>query len=129
MRCRKMNVTVREPYPRFKLWISSHGAEGIFGDGKWRLLQAIEAKRSIRAASESLGISYRKAWGDLRKAESFLGVTFLARHRGGPTGGETTLTKVGRKWLEAYTRFRSEVERTTQESFEAHISRLLEPRK
>ena len=58
--------------PRSKLWISSDEAEGVFGDGKWRLLEAIEKDGSLNAASRSLGISYRKAWGDLKKAESCL---------------------------------------------------------
>jgi len=112
-------------HPRFKLWISSNEAEGVFGDGKWRLLQAIEREGSLTAASQALGISYRKAWGDLRKAERCLGVTFLERRRGGSGGGKTTVTETGRKWLAAYTRFRSDVERVTAEAFESHFAQVL----
>ena len=112
-------------HPRFKLWISSNEAEGVFGDGKWRLLQAIEREGSLTAASEALGISYRKAWGDLRKAERCLGVTFLERRRGGSGGGQTTVTETGRRWLAAYARFRSDVERVTAEAFESHFAQVL----
>jgi len=52
---------------KFKLWLSTEDAEGVFGDGKWRLLKKIDAKGSLKAASQSLHISYRKAWGDLKK--------------------------------------------------------------
>ena len=111
--------------PRFKLWISSEEAEGVFGDGKWRLLEAIERHGSLRAASRSLGISYRKAWGDLKKAEKCLGRSFVERHRGGAGGGEAILTEGGRMWLEAYSKFRSEVERTVSMAFESRIVPLL----
>ena len=57
---------------RFKLWLSTKDVEGVFGDGKWRLLKSIDAEGSLKAASESLRISYRKAWGDLKKAQDAL---------------------------------------------------------
>ena len=109
-------------YPRFKLWISSSEAEGVFGDGKCRLLAAIEREGSLRAASESLGVSYRKAWGDLRKAERSLGVTFLDRRRGGSGGGQTT----GRRWLAAYMRFRREIRHAIAKAYDTHMGMLLE---
>ena len=107
--------------PRFKLWLSSRNAEGAFGDGKWRLLKAIETEGSLKAATELLGISYRKAWGDLRKAEKCLGVIFIERHRGGDSGGATTLTEAGRKWMAGYSRFRAAVERATDKAFNSHM--------
>jgi len=120
-----MKAGKRRPYPRFKLWISSEEAEGVFGDGKWRLLKAIAEHGAINAASRSLGISYRKAWGDLSKAEKCLGQSFVERHRGGVGGGQAILTDVGRMWLEAYSRFRSEVEQTVSKAFGSHIEPLL----
>ena len=122
-----MSVNGQTPdlYPRFKLWLSSSEAEGVFGDGKWRLLEAIEREGALTAASKALGISYRKAWGDLQKAERRLGAIFLERRRGGSGGGQTTLTETGRKWLVAYARFRADVERATAEAFESHIVKIL----
>ena len=54
---------------RFKLWLSAKDIEGVFGDGKWRLLKAIETEGSKTTAIQKLGISYRKAWGDLKKSQ------------------------------------------------------------
>ena len=71
-----------------KLWLSSSDDEGIFGDGKWRLLRAIERESSLSAAAKALHISYRKAWGDLKKAEECLGIKFIEKHRGGDHGGK-----------------------------------------
>ena len=82
--------------PRLKLWMSSSDAEGVFGDGKWRLLGAIEQHGSLSAAAVALDMSYRKAWGDLRKAEDCLKIALIENHRGGRTGGRTDLTDAGR---------------------------------
>ncbi len=94
--------------PGVKLWLSLAG-KGVFGEGKRQLLDAINRKGSLQAAADSLGISYRKAWGDLREAERTLGIPFLERHRGGSDGGESRLTEDGRKWLKEYDRFHDEV--------------------
>ena len=120
-----MEAPIEGLYPRFKLWISSHEAEGVFGDGKWRLLEAIDREGSLSAASAALGMSYRKAWGDLGKAERCLGRRLVQRRRGGPGGGEAALTATGRAWADAYRRFRSEVERATAEAFQRHVEPLL----
>jgi molybdate transport system regulatory protein len=109
---------------KFKLWLSTEDAEGVFGDGKWRLLRSIDAKGSLRAASQSLHISYRKAWGDLRKAERYLNVPLVEKRRGGIQGGRTELTKQGKKWVDAYTRFRSDIEKATEKAYEKHIREL-----
>lgn len=112
--------------PRFKLWLSSGSENGVFGDGKWRLLQAIEEQGSLRAATVSLGISYRKAWGDLKKAELCLGSQLLERYRGGPGGGGARLTPSGKKWLAAYRQFRSQIERAVCQAFDRHIVNVAE---
>jgi len=111
--------------PRFKLWLNTKDAQGAFGDGKWRLLKAIEAEGSLKAASELLGISYRKAWGDLKKAEKCLNTDLLDKHRGGSMGGCTSLTEHGKKWVKAYTRFRSDVEKAVEKACHRYIEGLV----
>ena len=110
--------------PSFKLWLSSKDAEGVFGDGKWRLLAAIESEGSLQAACKKLGISYRKAWGDLRKVEKYLGVKFLERQRGGSGGGQTKLTETGQKWLLQYSQFHSEIEDAVTRAYKKYIPNL-----
>jgi molybdate transport system regulatory protein len=103
---------------RFKLWLSTEDIEGVFGDGKWRLLEGIESEGSLAAASEKLGISYRKAWGDLKKAQECLNVTLVEKHRGGNMGGRSGLTSEGKKWVRAYGKFRREVESTVEKTYQ-----------
>jgi molybdate transport system regulatory protein len=110
---------------RFKLWLSSEDAEGVFGDGKWRLLKSIDAEGSLRAASRLLHISYRKAWGDLKKAQQYLNVPLVEKQRGGIEGGRTELTEQGKKWVDAYTRFRSDIEKAAEKAYQKHIRELV----
>ncbi len=104
--------------PHCKLWISHGATAGAFGDGKWRLLMAISREGSLQGAAQALTISYRKAWGDLRKAEASLGCQLVERHRGGRSGGDMQLTRMGEKWLQAYSRFRVGVEQEVSRIFE-----------
>ena len=110
--------------PRFKLWLSGKDVEGAFGDGKWRLLRAIDTEGSLSAACKSLQISYRKAWGDLNKAEECLGVELVSRQRGGSRGGRTGLTTQGQNWLKAYTKFRSDIEKAMEAAYRKHVKEL-----
>ena len=40
--------------PGIKLWLSLAGT-GVFGHGKWQLLEAIDRKGSLQAAADLLG--------------------------------------------------------------------------
>ena len=110
--------------PGFKLWVAGPDGEGVFGGGKWRLLDAIDRTGSLRSAADALGISYRKAWGDLRKVEQALGVAFLERRRGGTDGGSMVLTETGKRWLREYARFQRSVEKAVEKAFDAWMERL-----
>jgi len=109
--------------PGIKLWLSLAG-NGVFGHGKWLLLDAIDRKGSLQAAADFLGISYRKAWGDLRNAERTLGILFLERHRGGSEGGDSRLTPEGRKWLKEYGQFQEEVRASTEKAHARWMKRM-----
>ena len=110
---------------KFKLWLSTRDIEGVFGDGKWRLLKAIENTGSLTEASESLRISYRKAWGDLKKAQDALNEPLVEKHRGGTQGGQSTLTQQGKKWVKAYTKFHNDIEKAIEKAYQKHIKELL----
>jgi len=109
---------------RFKLWLSTEDVEVVFGDGKWRLLKSIDAEGSLKAASKKLHISYRKAWGDLKKAQDALNIALADRQRGGDMGGRTALTSQGKKWVEAYAKFRGDIEKAMEKAYEKHIRGL-----
>ena len=108
----------------YKLWLSLKNGDGILGDGKWRLLKAIEEFGSISKAAINLGISYRKAWGDLKKAEELLGVPVIEKHRGGQSGGNSVITPRGLCLIKAYTRFHNDFENSFQRSFKKFLHEI-----
>jgi molybdate transport system regulatory protein len=111
--------------PDFRLWLVNDDESSPFGPGRWRLLQSIEREGSLSTATECLGISYRKAWGDLRATERALGVKLIESRRGGSTGGGTRLTPVGRAWLRAYDAFHLRVARAVPRAFAASFKDLI----
>ena len=112
--------------PHIKLWISAPDRGDVVGSGRCRLLRAIERMGSLSAAAEELGISYRKAWGDLKRAERHIGRKLIVKSRGGAGGGKTELTPEGRKLLEAYTGFKEDVEMYAMDSYERWIKGIFD---
>ena len=110
--------------PNFKVWLSTLDSKNSFGDGKWRLLKEIDTAGSLQSACKNLEISYRKAWGDLKKAERCLNLALVERKRGGSRGGKTELTRQGKEWLKAYEKFHKQIEKTTQTAYEKHFKNL-----
>jgi len=97
----------------YKVWLASPDGEGIIGDGRLELLKAIDKLGSIRAAADELKISYRKAWGNLKKAESLLNFPLVEKTRGGKEGGKTVLTKETKILIDAYADFHKEFNEST----------------
>jgi molybdate transport system regulatory protein len=114
--------------PKQKLFISSHDTEGVFGDGKYRLLKAVEDEGSIQRAAARLGRSYRKAWGDIKRAEEGLGRSVVSRSRGGAEGGATVLTQFGHDLLRAWEAYREEMCAHADGTYDKYLCTLTGPR-
>jgi len=110
--------------PKIKLWLDSDNSQGSFGDGKCRLLESIEKTKSLKETCQNLDISYRKAWGDLKKAEQCLNVTLVTKSRGGNKRGQSTLTEDGKAWLDAYIKFRKHVERSSKTAYKKYLQKF-----
>jgi len=89
----------------YRIWMSSSTGENILDDEIWALLKAIDESNSLRAGAQKLGISYRKAWGDLVNAEKLLGFTLIDKQRGGALGGVTMLNEEGKRFVKTYSEF------------------------
>ena len=93
---------------RSKIWLEVDGAP-FLGDGRYRLLRAIERNGSINAAARELGLSYRKAWAQLAVMEDHAPFPLLERRTGGRAGGATVLTGEALRLLKAYGTLREAV--------------------
>lgn len=76
--------------PNYHLLIDRDGP-GRF-DRLCALLAQVEQTGSLRRATEALSISYRYAWGLIRKAEERIGAPLLLSRVGGASGGGAELT-------------------------------------
>ncbi len=107
-----------EIFLNYKLWLSSVTGEGIIEEDRYKLLQLIREKGSLKAAAEAMDISYRKAWGDLKKAEALLGYELIIRQRGGKDGGQSQLTEKAVKLLEAYEMLHTKMDDAVEQAYE-----------
>ncbi|HOY62577.1 MAG TPA: LysR family transcriptional regulator [bacterium] len=86
---------------RVKIWLEEDG-QPVFGDGRLKLLKEIQKTGSITAATENLGVSYRHAWGEIRKIEQRLGFKLIDTQTGGRGGGGASLTPRAIDFLQSY---------------------------
>ncbi len=103
---------------RYKLWLSAISGEGIIGEGQYKLLRGIEELGSLKAASDMLGTSYRKAWGDIKKAEELLGYDLTEKHRGGKDGGKSLISAKAKTLLEAYDALHKKMDTAIEDAYE-----------
>jgi len=86
---------------RFKIW-SEVENRPLLGPGRYRLLSALRQTGSINAAASDTGISYRRAWAQIREMESLLGHPLIVSNRGGTSGGGTELTPEALRLIQQY---------------------------
>lgn len=89
----------------------------FFGPGVAELLEDIEKTGSVRKATETMGLSYSKAWQILRKANASLGYDLVISTKGGINGGSAYLTKEGKELLEKYKKFCIDAQSTIEDIF------------
>jgi molybdate transport system regulatory protein len=94
------------------------------GPGKVALLEAVAATGSISAAARSLGMSYRRAWLLIEELESELRLPAVDSSKGGPGGGGSELTEVGRQVVEIYRRIEDKAAAACADDL-ATLTRLL----
>ena len=81
-----------------KFWIENKG-EVVLGGGKTALLHAIGRLGSIQQAADEFGMSYRHAWGAIRKIEERAGFKIVDTKLGGKEGGGAQLTPKGKAFV------------------------------
>ena len=86
-----------------RIWIEFNGR--IFlGEGRVKLLKAIERTGSLSKAAKTLDMSYNKAW---KLIDSFNRTTkkpVVVKNTGGKGGGGTKITPYGKKLIDDFER-------------------------
>jgi len=112
---------------KVKIWLSDDRGEGFLGEGRYRLLHAVSRCNSLQKAARQLGISYRKAWGDIQAVEKHLGFKMLIRRRGGTGGGNSILTEPAEKLLEIFRKIHTDLEKQARRHFKQRLKKLCSP--
>ncbi len=89
-----------------------------YGPGIDTLLQGVKEYHSLRAAAQSMGMAYSKAWTTVRRCEEALGFPLLISAVGGRNGGGASLTPEAEALMDAYHRYCSALRQTADEMFQ-----------
>lgn len=85
----KQNEQQLPPVMRLHLWLETDDGV-LFGMGRLMLLREISRQGSLKAAASKLGMSYRGAWGKIKKTEELLGTALIARENCRRSGASLT---------------------------------------
>lgn len=105
-------------FPRLRI---AMGKGLILGPGKVDLLEAIERKGSISAASREMGMSYRRAWLLVDALNSMFGEPLVVAAPGGARGGGAQITELGKQIAGAYRRIERRTHAAIREELAPYI--------
>ena len=99
-----------------KFWIENKG-EVVLGGGKTALLLAVDRFGSIQRAADEFGMSYRHAWGALKKIEQRAGFKIMDTKLGGLDGGGARLTPKGKDFVDRVDFLLSDLQKVMEKRF------------
>ncbi len=109
---------------KYKVWIETEQGTSILGEGKWKLLKAIQETGSLKEATEQMGLSYRKTWQNLINIEKKLGFAIIQKTRGGEKGGHTALTRKGNEVVAFFDKLYLEMDPAIKQKFDILLNDL-----
>jgi len=117
---------MKRPSPTVRLHLWLENGEGVyFGMGRAMLLLKVQELGSLKKAADQMGMSYRAAWGKIRKSEEILGIRLIASNGCRKEGCQ--LTEDGQRITEKFLRWFQEVEddalRKAGEIFDCRVER------
>ncbi|HPA15898.1 MAG TPA: LysR family transcriptional regulator, partial [Desulfobacterales bacterium] len=113
-----------KPIVRLHLWLEENN-DVFFGFGRAQLLENIARYGSLKKAAESLGMSYRAAWGKIKKTEAVLGCQLLAKSGSNREGYR--LTAFGNELKDKYSFWFKKVEQDALKTAEEIFPWLSKP--
>lgn len=99
--------------------------EKCYGAGIHQLLQLVEEHHSLRAAAQTMGMAYSKAWTIVRQCEAELGFALLHSTTGGRHGGGATVTDEAKAFMAAYEQYCTRLRCAADELFRDAFQTLL----
>ena len=105
---------------RSKIWIERNEVVAL-SDWRVELLEASDARGSLRRAAEQLDVPYRTAWDRIKATEAALGIRLLETASGGSDGGGSHLTPQAREACRRFRRVSSGVQEVLARRFQTEF--------
>ena len=96
------------------------------GDGRIKLLEAIDRHGSVNLASKEFGLSYPHAWRYIHEIEEIFGKKLVNTRIGGKSGGGTELTDFAKELIEEYNKFRKPLNEVIEKQFQETFKKFLD---
>ena len=109
---------------KVKLYIADDEGGKFMGLGVLWLLEKIQSEGSLKRASESLGISYSKAYYMIANAEKNLGVHLIDRKKGGVERHGAVLTPFAIGFISLYRDFQDKAKKLVEGPYEEFSTAL-----
>lgn len=106
---------------RSKIWIADEHGKVVFGEGRYRILEAVNRLQSLQGAALELKMSYRAVWGRIRASEERIGQILVIRE-----GRGSSLTPFAKKLMQQYEKLQARIHHESDEVFDILISDYLE---
>jgi molybdate transport system regulatory protein len=95
-----------------KIWIEDEHGHVVFGEGRYRILEAVDRLQSLQAAAVELKMSYRALWGRIKASEERLGQPLVARE-----GRGSRLTTYARELMTSYQELQKRIRHEADAAF------------
>ena len=95
------------------------------GDGRIKLLEAVDRMGSVNLASKEFGLSYPHAWRYVHEVEKIFGKKLVNTKIGGKGGGGTELTEFAKELIGEYNKFRKPLDKVVKKQFEKTFKKFL----
>lgn len=101
----KKKQSADSPVIKMHVWLEK--SDGVyFGQGRYELLLKIEELGSLKLAAEAMGISYRGAWGKIKKTEEIIGEKLIEKES---NKEGYRLTEFGKKFMEEFSTLHKDI--------------------
>ena len=105
-------VTMRNWTIHSKIWIEDEHGNVMFGEGRYRILEAVDRLQSLQQAAVELKMSYRALWGRVKASEERLGQPLVARE-----GRGSRLTPYARNLMIRYQELQKRIRQEADTAF------------
>src|SRR4030043_766348 len=107
-----------------KFWVENRG-EVVLGGGKTAWLMAVDRLGALQRAADEFKMSYRHAWGVIRKIEQRAGFKIVETKLGGKDGGGARLTPKGKEFIGKVDSLLKDLQGIVEKRFKQKFERLL----